>query len=115
MKKNNNWFEFAKEDLVVARASLKEEVYNQVCFHTHQGVEKMLKGYLTVKEKDVPRIHSIGRLVGLLPAGCLWEYLHCHTCEACPRESGEQVSTVWIPVCTGMTRGGRRKTEDGRK
>ena len=49
MKESNNWFEFAKEDLIVAGASLKEEVYNQVCFHAHQGVEKMLKGYLAVK------------------------------------------------------------------
>src|SRR3989338_6999317 len=65
MKKNNNWFEFAKEDLIVARASLEQLVYNQVCFHAQQGVEKMLKGFLAVKDKDIPRIHSIGGLLKL--------------------------------------------------
>lgn len=48
MQEKNNWFEFAKEDLIVAQASLEKDIYNQVCFHSHQGVEKMLKGYLVV-------------------------------------------------------------------
>lgn len=30
MNEINNWFEFAKEDLAVAKISLKENIYNQV-------------------------------------------------------------------------------------
>ncbi len=65
MKESNNWFEFAKEDLIVAHASLEKGVYNQVCFHAHQGAEKMLKGYLAAKGKDVPKTHFIGVLLKL--------------------------------------------------
>lgn len=65
MKEKNKWFEFANEDLIVARVSLEKEVYNQVCFHSHQGVEKMLKGYLVEKDKDVPKMHSVGALLKL--------------------------------------------------
>jgi HEPN domain-containing protein len=65
MRKDNNWFEFAKEDSIVAGASLEKRIYNQVCFHAHQGVEKMLKGYLALKDKDIPRTHFIGKLLEL--------------------------------------------------
>jgi HEPN domain-containing protein len=63
--KENKWFEFAKEDLIVAQASLEKRVYNQVCFHSHQGVEKMLKGYLAEKDKDIPKTHFINVLLKL--------------------------------------------------
>ena len=65
MRETNKWIEFAKEDLVVARLCIEEKVYNQTCFHSHQGVEKLLKGYLQVKGKVVPKTHSIGVLLGL--------------------------------------------------
>ena len=65
MKESNNWFEFAKEDLIVAQASLEKGIYNQVCFHAHQGVEKMLKGYLAIKGKDIPKTHFISVLLKL--------------------------------------------------
>ena len=46
MKKANNWFLFAEEDLLMAEIALENEIYNQVCFHSQQGVEKILKGFL---------------------------------------------------------------------
>lgn len=61
----NRWFEFAEEDKLVAKASLDKEIYNQACFHAHQGVEKMLKGYLAEKNKDIPKTHFIGVLLRL--------------------------------------------------
>ena len=61
----NRWFEFAEEDRVVARISLDKEIYNQACFHAHQGVEKMLKGYLAEKNKEIPKTHFIGVLLKL--------------------------------------------------
>lgn len=65
MKRTNNWFEFAREDLIVAKASLKEQVFNLACFHAQQGVEKMLKGYLTCKDQRVPKIHFLDELLEL--------------------------------------------------
>lgn len=65
MKESNNWLEFAQDDLVVAKASFEKEVYNLACFHAHQGVEKMLKGYLSAKGKDIPKTHFIGVLLKL--------------------------------------------------
>lgn len=65
MKKMGNWFKFANEDLIVAQVSLEKGIYNQTCFHAHQRVEKMLKGYLAKKDKDVPKTRFISVLLKL--------------------------------------------------
>ncbi|MDP2939982.1 MAG: HEPN domain-containing protein [Candidatus Omnitrophota bacterium] len=65
MKEINNWFKFAKDDLKVAELILKEEIFNQVCFHSQQVVEKVLKGYLSVEHKIIPKIHSLNDLLNL--------------------------------------------------
>lgn len=49
MKQRNNWFLFAEEDLKLAEYFLSGKIYNQVCFHSQQGVEKMLKGFFAGK------------------------------------------------------------------
>jgi len=61
----NNWFDFAHDDLVVAEASFKKKIYNQVCFHCQQGVEKMLKGFLKSKKQNIPKIHFLEELIEL--------------------------------------------------
>ncbi len=63
MKKANNWFLFAEEDLLMAEIALENEIYNQVCFHSQQGVEKILKGFLLEQDKTVPRTHFLSELV----------------------------------------------------
>jgi HEPN domain-containing protein len=63
--RKSNWFEFAREDLVVAKAALNEKIFNLACFHAQQGVEKMLKGYLSVNGHDVPKIHSVIKILTL--------------------------------------------------
>ena len=37
------WLTFVQEDLQVAEILLREQVYNQVGFHSQQAVEKALK------------------------------------------------------------------------
>ena len=59
------WLEFAREDLVLARAAIGEGISNQACFHAQQGVEKALKGFLRSKEKSVPRTHALVELLEL--------------------------------------------------
>lgn len=53
------WLYFAKEDLAVARIALKEQIFNQVCFHSHQCVEKCLKAMLRNNNQAPPRIQIL--------------------------------------------------------
>jgi len=65
MNEAANWFEFARTDLHVAELALDAGLFNQVCFHAHQAVEKLLKGFILSRGKRVPRTHSLldlGRL-----------------------------------------------------
>lgn len=62
------WLAFAREDLQVAEAVMDEEIYNQVCFHSQQSVEKALKGVLESRGIKPPRTHSITDLLSLFPA-----------------------------------------------
>jgi HEPN domain-containing protein len=40
------WLSFARQDLRVAELALSEDIFNQVCFHAQQCVEKAIKGWL---------------------------------------------------------------------
>ena len=65
MNEAANWFEFARTDLRVAELALDAGLFSQVCFHAHQAVEKLLKGFILSRGKRVPRTHSLldlGRL-----------------------------------------------------
>lgn len=55
----NRWLDFAKEDLHLAQLAFKDQIFNQVCFHSQQGVEKILKGYLSYKLQPTPKTHSL--------------------------------------------------------
>jgi HEPN domain-containing protein len=65
MNEAANWFEFARTDLKMAELALAAGLFNQACFHAHQAVEKLLKGFILARGKRVPRTHSLvdlGRL-----------------------------------------------------
>ena len=62
------WLAFSQEDLRVAEILFDEEIYNQVCFHAQQCVEKSLKGLLVYQNRQPPRTHNITDLLSLLPA-----------------------------------------------
>jgi len=62
------WLAFADEDLQVAEIVLKEGIYNQVCFHAQQSVEKALKGLLVQQQPALPRTHAIADLLRLISA-----------------------------------------------
>lgn len=59
MSEAKTWFEFARTDLRVAELAQKDGLHNQACFHAHQAVEKMLKGFLLSRGRRVPRTHSL--------------------------------------------------------
>lgn len=59
MDEAKKWFNIAEEDLLWAKASLKEKIWRGACFAAQQGAEKSLKAYLLVKNKSFPKIHDL--------------------------------------------------------
>ncbi|MDQ3005546.1 MAG: HEPN domain-containing protein [Chloroflexota bacterium] len=68
MREAERWLGFARQDLRIAELAMNEGLYNQVCFHSEQCVEKVLKGWLAEKGKKIPRSHSMADLLTLMPA-----------------------------------------------
>ncbi|GFP20871.1 hypothetical protein HKBW3S43_01056 [Candidatus Hakubella thermalkaliphila] len=60
----SQWLEFADEDYRMAQLAMKEKIYNQVCFHSQQCVEKSLKALIEARQK-VPKIHKLGDVLEL--------------------------------------------------
>ena len=68
-----HWLSFARQDLRMAELALDEGIYNQVCFHSQQCVEKAIKGWLEQQGQTPPRTHRLADLLALLPARLLGE------------------------------------------
>jgi HEPN domain-containing protein len=63
------WLRFAQDDLAAAEQLFKSGgPWNMVCFHAQQGVEKLLKGVLLSRQRSVPRLHSLVKLLALCAA-----------------------------------------------
>ena len=60
---NNKWLDFAIDDLDSSGIMLREGKYNNVCYFSHQAVEKALKGYLENNNIVPPRIHDLIELL----------------------------------------------------
>lgn len=63
-KQAQEWLKLASEDLASAKVLLKENIYNQVCFHAQQTAEKSLKALIELKMK-VPKEHRLPKLFEL--------------------------------------------------
>jgi len=62
-----SWIAFADRDLEAAKSLLGNEyVANIVLFHCQQCIEKCLKAILEEHEIQVPKIHSVVRLFGII-------------------------------------------------
>ena len=59
MDEVGNWLALSSEDLLWAKASLKEGFFRGACFAAQQSAEKALKAYLLSKEITIPRIHDL--------------------------------------------------------
>jgi HEPN domain-containing protein len=51
----------------MAGLALKERIYNQVCFHSEQCVEKSLKGLILHQGRIYPHSHKLADLLDSLP------------------------------------------------
>ena len=56
------WLQYAKDDLRSAETLMKASIYNMVCFHAQQAVEKALKAIIAFYEEDIARTHNLIRL-----------------------------------------------------
>ncbi len=59
------WIVKAEHDLRTADTMIRvdDPTTDTVCFHAQQCVEKCLKAYLCLKDRDIPRIHDLVRLL----------------------------------------------------
>src|SRR5690348_490459 len=62
----SNWLAFAREDLRMAELAYGDGIWNQVCFHAQQCVEKMLKALLADQGFPVPQVHRLSDLLSRL-------------------------------------------------
>jgi len=56
---SRDWLYFAQSDLLAAERLFEEELYHLVCFHAHQAIEKIFKGMMRSKGKNIPKTHDI--------------------------------------------------------
>jgi len=66
MNETDQWIEYAGNDLRAADVLLDADVYNQVCFHAQQCVEKVFKAGLIAQGDVYPRSHNLIALLNLL-------------------------------------------------
>ena len=63
------WLQFARSDLALSRQADTPDVLREsLCFHAQQAAEKSIKAVLIHSGIEFPKMHSIERLFGLLPA-----------------------------------------------
>jgi len=63
-----SWLRFAESDLALAEATGDDRVlYENLCFHAQQAVEKSIKAVLVLRRVAFPKTHSLELLVDLLP------------------------------------------------
>ena len=64
-----DWLRHAKADLALATSPLpRDGLYSTLCFHAQQAAEKSIKAVLVFRGIDFPKVHSLPRLIDLLPA-----------------------------------------------
>ncbi len=62
MSAAQEWLSFATDDIRTAEAVVPEKIFNMVCFHSQQAVEKSPKAFLRYHETKVPYIHVLEEL-----------------------------------------------------
>jgi HEPN domain-containing protein len=63
-----SWLSYARSDLAVARVPASDQLMKEMlCFHAQQAVEKSIKAVLILAGAPFPKVHSIERLIDLLP------------------------------------------------
>lgn len=66
---SKEWLFFAGSDLRLAKLALRDKIYHETCFLSHQSAEKSLKAILARKESVIPKTHSLNFLNKLVFQG----------------------------------------------
>ncbi|ORX22565.1 DNA-binding protein [Thermoanaerobacterium sp. PSU-2] len=70
MKENHDeykqWLNYAEDDYKAANELLKAKLYNVVCFHSQQSIEKYLKAYLIYNGINPPKVHHLITLIRII-------------------------------------------------
>lgn len=67
-KLTTEWIKKAEQDFTIAQILIrgrKRNVYDGLCFHCQQCIEKYLKAFLTSKNSKFPRSHDLADLLTL--------------------------------------------------
>jgi len=64
MPPSDRWLYFADEDLQMAQLGYGAGIWNQVCYHSQQAAEKMLKSMMT--NRHPPQTHRLSELCRLV-------------------------------------------------
>ena len=62
MKIPELWLRYVNDDLQSAKVLLKAGIFNMVCFHSQQAVEKLFKSIIATYDQEIPKIHNLIRL-----------------------------------------------------
>ena len=62
----DRWIKQAVHDLQIAEKNLSIAGFDSAAFYSHQSVEKLLKGLISVSGRSIPRTHDLERLGVLL-------------------------------------------------
>lgn len=62
MSAAEQWLKFVNDDLRAADVLLREGIFNMVCFHVQQAVEKSLKAFLRHHNQNIPFIRTLQAL-----------------------------------------------------
>jgi HEPN domain-containing protein len=62
----DRWIRQAVHDLHIAEKNLTIECFDSAAFYSHQSVEKLLKGLISLSGRSIPRTHDLERLGDLL-------------------------------------------------
>lgn len=62
----DRWIKQAIHDLQIAEKNLSVGGFDSAAFYSHQSVEKLLKGLISVSGHSIPRTHDLERLGDLL-------------------------------------------------
>jgi HEPN domain-containing protein len=65
MQEHESWLRIAKEDLLMAKLALPNELFSSLAYHCQQCAEKALKGYLAFKKQELIKSHDLVKLVVL--------------------------------------------------
>jgi len=58
----DRWIRQAVHDLQITEKNLSIEGFDSAAFYTHQSVEKLLKGLISLSGRSIPRSHDLQHL-----------------------------------------------------